>query len=570
MSSDAENGPQRTPVAGIADRYVERLAAHEPAAAQAIGRGPVAPFPDASPEWYAERHTLDGAVRDELVAVDEAGLSSTERALRAAMIERLESTRSLDHTGFTTRLLAPLATPVHRVREAFDSVVVTDDEAGDEGLVRLEAAPSVLADYERTLRESRSAGDRGEFTGSGVAAARQVRGVAEQVASWIDPSGLDVYRSIAHADALSPARARRLEAAAAAMTEASERFRRFLVDDLLPSAPSADAVGEDVYAATASSFLGARLDLDEISAYGWDELHRLVAEATVVSRRLGAEGIRDAARRLDADESRLLRGVPVIRAWLAERMGATIDALDGDALDMPPHVRDVDCIVSEAASGVFFYSPGAPDGSRRPRVVWTLPGGTDTVSTWRDVTSLHHEGVPGHHYEHAVAHANVALHPWQRYLCHVHGYAEGWAHYAEQLAGDVGLVRDDAERLGLLLGQIWRSVRIVADIGLHTGRPIPATPLTDEARWTPSLARDLLTDVALVDPVTARFEVDRYLGWPGQALAFKVGAKLWTDTRDAARSQRGDGFDARRFHADALALGPMGLDPLRKALSATD
>jgi len=160
------------------------------------------------------------------------------------------------------------------------------------------------------------------------------------------------------------------------------------------------------------------------------------------------------------------------------------------------------------------------------------------------------------------------LHVWQRHLCHIHGYAEGWAHYAEQLADELGLIRDPAERLGLLLGQIWRSVRIVADIGLHTGWPIPANPLVPEQEWTPDVARRMLVDLALVEPHLAGFEVDRYLGWPGQALAFKVGARLWQEARRARAEQLGSVFVLRDFHREALGLGPMGLEPLRAALLA--
>jgi hypothetical protein len=108
------------------------------------------------------------------------------------------------------------------------------------------------------------------------------------------------------------------------------------------------------------------------------------------------------------------------------------------------------------------------------------------------------------------------LHPWQRHLCHIHGYAEGWAHYAEQLADELGLIRDPAERLGLLLGQIWRSVRIVADIGLHTGWAIPPNHLVVESTWSPELAQRMLVDLALVEAHLAGFEVTATSAGPGR------------------------------------------------------
>jgi uncharacterized protein (DUF885 family) len=88
-----------------------------------------------------------------------------------------------------------------------------------------------------------------------------------------------------------------------------------------------------------------------------------------------------------------------------------------------------------------------------------------------------------------------------------------------------------------------------------------------EREWTPDLARRMLVELALVEPALAGFEVDRYLGWPGQALAFKVGARLWREARVARQARLGAEFSLRDFHRDALALGPMGLDPLRELLA---
>ena len=244
-------------------------------------------------------------------------------------------------------------------------------------------------------------------------------------------------------------------------------------------------------------------------------------------------------------------------SWLVQRVAETTDAL-APAFDLPGGIRDVECLVSEAASGVVYYTPGAPDGSVPGRIVWTIPSGVPVAATWQEVTSVHHEGLPGHHLQFVVTASYPDLHPWQRHLCHIHGYAEGWAHYAEQLADELGLIRDPAERLGLVLGQIWRSVRIVADIGLHTGWGVPAAALVPEGDWTPELARRMLVDLALVDPALAGFEVDRYLGWPGQALAFKVGARLWNEARAAREAVLGEAFSLREFHRAAPGVRAHG------------
>ncbi|GAA5202510.1 DUF885 domain-containing protein [Microbacterium jejuense] len=550
MSSD--------PVRDVADDYVRGLAGHEPDAARAFGLV-ARPLPDLSPGWLVAKHELQGAT---LAALDAAGQG--DEVLRAALRERLERERLLFDTGFTPRLVAGLATPVHRVRYALEGRSVTADAHGQSVLAALEAAPAAVREYIAALRWARDHGDR--FTGGGVAPVRQLDTLAAQVAMWAESDWFGSVPIAADLDASTRTRAR---AAADETRAALAELVAVLRDELRPVAPTVDAVGEAVYADLATGMLGARIDLDDTYAYGWSELERLVGEARALARRLGGSGdepVRSAASLLDSDPRYRLDGVAAIEAWLTRRVGETIDAV-APAFDLPASVRDVECLVSEAATGVVYYTPGAPDGSTPGRVVWTIPSGVPVAATWQEVTSVHHEGVPGHHLQFVLTASYPELHPWQRHLCHIHGYAEGWAHYAEQLADELGLIRDPAERLGLVLGQIWRSVRIVADIGLHTGRPVPPNALVPEGEWTPELARDLLVDLALVEPALAGFEVDRYLGWPGQALAFKVGARLWSDARAAHRERLGDAFSLRDFHRDALALGPMGLDPLRALLA---
>jgi uncharacterized protein (DUF885 family) len=548
------------PVRLIADAYVAELAAHEPDAAQAAGLPSPGPLADIGPEWLQRKYDLQG---ETLAALDALPADAGDRALRAALAERLERERLLFDTGFTPRLVAGLATPVHLIRYAVEGLTVTPDAAGDELVARLEAVPYAVAQYIEALRWSRDNADR--FTGTGVAPVRQLDTFADQVDLWISA---DWFGSVPIDEGVDADTRARVRAAGDRANVSLAELVGVLREELRPVAPTTDGVGSGVYADVAAAMLGARIDLADTYAYGWAELERLVAQARDVARELGGTGddpVRAAASLLDEDPRYRLDGVPAIREWLQRRVAETTDAL-AEAFDLPPGIRRVDCVVAEASSGVVYYTPAPPDGSVPSRIVWTIPSGVPVAATWQEVTSVHHEGLPGHHLQFVVTAADPDLHPWQRHLCHIHGYAEGWAHYAEQLADELGLIRDPAERLGLLLGEIWRSVRIVADIGLHTGWAVPAKSLVDESEWSPELARRMLVDLALVEPHLAGFEVDRYLGWPGQALAFKVGARLWNEARAARQAADGDAFSLRQFHRDALGLGPMGLEPLRARL----
>ncbi|SEE62173.1 DUF885 domain-containing protein [Jiangella alba] len=527
-------------VTQVADDYLRDLAELDPYAAQALGRTSSSLIEDLSPDAFARRHAVTARAAARLAAAEPSGFR--ERVLREALAERLASDVALYEAGFTTALLAPLATPVHWVRQTFDDLPGDDWDAIGRELARV---PVALREYAATLTAS---ADRGH-----VAARRQVLAVAAQCDGWVRDG---FYPSLVTAQ---PA----LAGPAAAAAEATAGFAAFLRDDLLPRAGTRDGVGRERYEVTSAAFLGARIDVEETYAWGWSELAALTARARAVAASIVASGdVDDAVRALDADPSGVIDGVPALEAWLQQRVDETMDAVAGTHFDVPDRTRRVECRVTPSASGVMYYVPADPGLTRPGRVWWTLPDGVTRAHTWREVSTLHHEGVPGHHLQHAVTLGLDDLHPWQRSLCHVHGYAEGWAHYAEELADELGLVRTPGERLGMIFAQLWRAVRVVVDLGLHLDLPIPrGNGLVDGERWTPELGARLLVDVARVDPRTAAFEVDRYLGWPGQALAFRVGARLWRDARASSS------LDPRRFHAAALGLGPVGLGPLRTLLS---
>jgi uncharacterized protein (DUF885 family) len=541
----------------VADDYLDRRAAVDPDAAAALGHPVDCLVPDLSPDGFAARHQVDVAARAALG-------DEPSDVLGSAMAERLSADIALYDCGFTTSLLAPLATPVHRLREVFDDLPRDTEDDWQRVAGHLDAVAGGYRAYAATLTESARRGHR--------IAARQVRIVADQCASWIDPDGTDFYRALAGEYPEDGPLAGRLARAAEQASAAANGFVTFLRRDLLAMASDSDPVGADIYQVTSRAFLGARVELAELYDYGWSELRRLTDLATALARELTGEDDLPTARDiLDRRDGASVSVGEELVSWLQRRLDETADALHGTHFDIPAATRPVQARMVTAGSGVMYYSPPDPGLTRPGRVWWSVPPGTATVPTWREVSTVHHEGLPGHHLQHAITFGLTGLHPWQRYLCHVHGYAEGWAHYAESLAVELGLVRDGAELLGVYGAQLWRAARIVIDLGLHLELPIPAgTGLTDRTSWTPEFGAAFLARVAGTDPATARYEVDRYLGWPGQALAFKVGARLWSTAREERHRQLGDRFDRKEFHMAALRLGPMGLDPLRAALTRTE
>lgn len=542
-------------VTEIADQLLRDLAPVDPDAATAMQDAlPESIMPALGPaDFAARRSAYDRAAR----ALAHADILPGEPVLAAALGERVESEIALDEAGFTRSLLAPLATPVQAVREVFDHLPRDSDADWDRIAAHLDHVPAALASYAATLRESAASGN--------AVARRQVIGVSAQCENWIGPAAY--YERLA---AFRPGVSKSAEAA----TRATAEFARFLRDELAPAARTNDGVGRDLYPVLARAFLGDDVDLDATYAFGWEELSRITAEMQSVAAQMGASSVEEAAAALDADPALRLTGVGSLARWLDERVSETVEAVDGVYFDLPAQARRPECRITDASGGVMYYSAPDPGFTRPGRVVWT-PAKSSHI--WRDVTTVHHEGVPGHHLQIVTALAETGLHPWQRSLAHVHGYVEGWAHYAEKLCSELGLLRNPGEYLGMLYGQRWRAARIVIDMGLHLGLPIPpghlagiltraGTSLSNATRWTPELAVAVLRAASGAEDQAARFEVERYFGWPAQALAFRIGARAWGDIRAAA--ERRPGFELRKFHMDALRLGPLGLRPLRDMLLA--
>jgi uncharacterized protein (DUF885 family) len=202
---------------------------------------------------------------------------------------------------------------------------------------------------------------------------------------------------------------------------------------------------------------------------------------------------------------------------------------------------------------------------------WSVPAGVTRFSPWREVTTVYHEGVPGHHLQVAqTVFRRDVLNRWQRLMCWVSGSGEGWALYAERLMDELGMLTDPADRLGMLDGQAMRAARVVVDIGMHLELEIPRDNpfgFRPGERWTAEHGFEFMRAHSRVDDATLRFEVNRYLGWPGQAPSYKVGERLWLQARDEVRRRHGAAFDLKAFHRAALDLGSVGLDPLMASLA---
>ncbi|ABS05373.1 protein of unknown function DUF885 [Kineococcus radiotolerans SRS30216 = ATCC BAA-149] len=542
---------ERTPTAvdAVAEAHLETVLRLQPTFALSLGVPDPAPgLGDRSPAGLAEVAAANRATLAALAATP--AVDDVDRVTVAAMTDRLGLEVALHEAGEDLGDLNVIASPVQDLRMVFD-LLPTD--TGDDWQVvtdRLAAVPAAVAGYVESLRAAAAAGR--------VAAVRQVEACLAEAGANAAPDGFFTTFPAGRGPAA--------EAAGALAARAYAELAGFLRTELLPQAPAVDAVGRDRYALWSRHHVGAAIDLDETYAWGLEEVARLRAEMAGVAHGITGSGdVAAAAAALDADPALVVEGAANFRDWMQDRSDATTEALRGVHFDIPPEVLRLECRIAPTTSGGIYYTGPSEDFSRPGRMWWAVPPGQTTFSTWREATTVHHEGVPGHHLQIGQTAVNSGvLNRWRRQACWISGHGEGWALYAERLMQDLGFLRGPGEVLGMLDGQLLRAGRVVLDVGVHCGLPAPAE--VGGGAWTYEKAWAYLTSVSGNHPDVLRFELDRYLGWPGQAPSYKVGERLWSALRDDVAAREGASFDLRSFHRRALDVGSVGLDVLRSAL----
>ncbi|MEZ0492811.1 DUF885 domain-containing protein [Kineococcus sp. TBRC 1896] len=541
-----------TAIDAVAERHLETVLRLQPTLALGLGVPDAAPgLGDRSPAGLAEVAAADRATLAALEEAERSGpVDDVDRVTLAAMRDRLGLEVALGEAGELLGDLNVIASPVQDLRMVFDLLPAQTEADWQVVGERLAAVPAAVAGYVESLRAAAAAGR--------VAAVRQVRACAAEAASYAAPGGFFAT--------FAAGRGEDVERAGATAARAYGELARFLTDDLLPRAPETDAVGRDRYALWSRWFVGARIDLDETYAWGLEEVARLRAEMADVARQVcGSGDVEAAAAVLDAEPSAVVEGAQNFRAWMQDRSDETVEALQGEHFDIPEQIRRLECRIAPTTSGGIYYTGPSEDFSRPGRMWWAVPAGQTRFSTWREATTVHHEGVPGHHLQIGqTAVRGEVLNRWRRQGCWISGHGEGWALYAERLMQDLGFLRGPGEVLGMLDAQLLRAGRVVIDIGVHCALPAPAE--VGGGAWTYEKAWAYLRSVSGNHPDVLRFELDRYLGWAGQAPSYKVGERLWTALRDDVAVAQGASFDLRGFHRRALDVGSVGLDVLRAAL----
>ncbi|WP_100448031.1 DUF885 domain-containing protein [Glycomyces xiaoerkulensis] len=544
-----------TPVFALADEYITSYARLHPLSAGMIGiSGDFGFASDLGPDGEQQRAQLARDALARLRALESTG--PADDLARLHMAERLEAQLALHDAGEWRR---GLRVP-YGILQLLCSYVALAPRGTEEQwrttAARMRAVPEMLATWRRTM-------DAGIEAGQTVALRQAIEGAA-QARRNADSRVFD-RRVAEYGDG---PQTRDLEQAAEAAYGAFAAAADYLEHDYAPHAEPSDAVGAERYLLHARHTLGADLDPADAYDWGWAELHRLEAEmAAEAAKILPGAGLDEVVAHLD-------RAAPLTDAdayldWLTERHHRALEELDGVHFDIDPRLMRLDVeLVHGSSAGSAYYTGPSEDLSRPGRTWWPVAE-REQFAVWSELTTVFHEGVPGHHLQ--IGQAKVAgdrLSRFAKLHGSVPGHAEGWALYAERLADELGWHADPATRLGMLKASAMRAARVVIDIGWHLDLPLPAADAARHGeRWNFETALEVLRERGRIAAHRARPEIVRYAGWPGQAICYKLGERAWIAAREEAKARAGSDFDLKTWHTEALDLGPIGLGNLAAVLA---
>lgn len=552
-----------SPVFALSDQYIDRLAELDPGFSTALGiEGRDHLMTDFSPAGHEARETLN---RQTLASLDACDTSSDADRLAAGVLRNsLELAEREYVAGEHLRTIRVLAGDVDYARAVFDLMPTKTAQHWETIAERMSRVPEAFAG----MRESWRLGMQRNV----VAPRRQALAVADMLDGWAGTHGSPGFfvTLAAKADSIAGAPTQVLADAARAASAALAETAAFLRNDYAPAADPRNGVGEERHALARQRYLGMHVDADDAYAWGLAEVERLDTELRACAARIipGAS-LEEVRSFLDTSPEHSITGEENLRSWLQDLMDQAMDFLiSNDHFSIPESIRRIDAKISPPGGAAAQYYMSPSEDLTRPGSTWYPANGRSVFPLWSEPTTAYHEGVPGHHLQIGMAVVNrEKLSRFQRNEF-VSGHGEGWALYAERLMDEFGFLDRPEYRLGFLYAQAFRAARVVVDIGMHCEKRIPSDwPWHPGETWTPELALAFLSARSSSDEAFNRSEIDRYLGWPAQAISYKLGERVWLQLRDEARAKHGANFDLRAWHTYALDLGNLGLDLFKREMA---
>ncbi len=537
----------------LADEYWTAWLERHPVAATSLGdRRHDARLTDNSPAGRdAWRSQLD-ALERRLAGTN----PDAEPVTRAALAEALISDRSFLDAHLGAFSIDPMDGPQVELLSIHSYQPIRSPVEADALLERWRAMPAYLDQAIENLTEGAAAGRIGVAMLCAKVTEQLDELLARPVADWplMEPANTNPDLR----DGL-------LEIIGEQIRPAFERYRSVVVDELTPRARPDDRPGlshipggAEAYTRLARAHTSLDLAPERVHATGLEEIRRIDAEFEELGERLLGTTSLDATLRA-------LRGDPALHfttrdevAAVAEASLARANETIGDWFGRLPAAR-CEVVVTpaneEKHSTIAYYREPAADGSR-PGQYYINTYAPETRPRYEAETLAFHESVPGHHLQIAIAQEVKHLPAFRRFNGST-AYIEGWGLYSERLSAEMGLLSGDMDRFGVLSFDAWRASRLVVDTGIHA------------LGWTRQQAIDFMASHTALGENNIANEVDRYIAYPGQALAYKLGQMELLRLRAEARTRQGSAFDIKRFHDVVLGEGALPLPALRGVVERT-
>ena len=545
----------------LADRYVDQLAALQPMLATQMG------VPGFDGQWGVQDPSgwqdIGALFKRTLSAIEALPPSDRHREQlgRRVLKDHLSGRVERIAHGHPLQDLNNIASPVQGFRETFDLMPKVSADDWELIASRLSSLHGAVDGYIESLSEGRRRGL--------AAARRQVEACIEQC-RVNSGSGSFFYQLSAGAhDAQVPdALQAEVDTGAAAARLAYAHLANYLEDEYLPDSVEADGVGLERYRRASRHFLLTEIDHEAVYHWAWQEVAALRAQMVEVGRQIDpALGFQEIVQLLKTGADYVVSSEAEFLSQMRQCQMDALDQLDGTVFDVPVPIKQIDVQIAPPGTtlGAYYIQP-SEDFSRAGSVWYAKLTDTSVYPLFDEVTTAYHEGFPGHHLQIGVQMClGDELTRAHRLAIWYDGYGEGWALYAERLMDELGFINRPEYRFGLLCSQLMRACRVVIDIGMHLGMIIPKDAVFHSGDiWTFDLAVEMLRDYGLMSPVGARSEVTRYLGWPAQAISYKVGEQFILDLR--AQAEHEAWFTLKEFHRRILVSGPVGLDHLKELM----
>ena len=515
---------------------------------------------DMSLDAFQRRYEDKRRFVQRLEQIEPATLSADAQVNHAMLLRQLRDNLTEYEDGLYLIALDMRSGPQHR-HSMIDTLPMESAQDLEDWLNRLRGLPKQLSQYQALLSEGISR-DR---TQAQIVMSR----VPSQIANLItdEASESPFYRAFATIpEGIDPDTQSSLQSAAATVIDeqvnpALQALLVFIESDYLPAArpPGIGALpgGKQVYSRLAQHFTTTELTPDEIHEIGLREVARIRGEMEAVIDTVGFEGDIAAFNEVLRTDPQFYYETPeaLLEGYQAvsKRLDPGLVNLFGKLPRAPYGVRPIPDEQAPDTTTAYYMRP-AIDGSRPGWYYVNLYQPEVRPKFEMEVLSVH-ESVPGHHLQISLAQELTGLPEFRRNGGFT-AFIEGWGLYSERLGYDMGLYKDPYSRYGQLVYDMWRAVRLVVDTGIHY------------FGWSRQKAIDYFIANAAKSEADIINEIDRYIGWPGQALAYKIGQMKMLQLRGEAEAALGKDFDIRAFHDHMLSAGALPLDILERRMDA--